>query len=90
VIAPYDVRQTNFIGGGVNAITKSGTNTLRASAYTYHRNENMRGDLVRDQVIEGLVKGIATPLTASPRVVLLSKTSCSFCECRNGKNPDHR
>ena len=44
VIAPYDVRQTNFIGGGVNAITKSGTNTFKASAYTYHRNENMRGN----------------------------------------------
>ncbi|MCK3685952.1 carboxypeptidase regulatory-like domain-containing protein [Maribellus sp. YY47] len=53
VIAPYDVRQTNFIGGGVNAITKSGTNTFKASAYTYHRNENMRGDAVRNQQIEG-------------------------------------
>lgn len=46
VISPYDVRQTNFIGGGVNAITKSGTNTFRGSAYFYHRNENMRGDAV--------------------------------------------
>jgi len=53
VIAPYDVRQTNFIGGGVNAITKSGTNTFKASAYTYHRNENMRGDAVNGQQIQG-------------------------------------
>ena len=44
VISPYDVRQTNFIGGGVNAITKSGTNTFKGSAYVYHRNENMRGN----------------------------------------------
>ncbi len=53
VIAPYDVRQTNFIGGGVNAITKSGTNTFKATAYVYHRNENLRGDAVRGQQIEG-------------------------------------
>ena len=53
VIAPYDVRQTNFIGGGVNAITKSGTNTFKASAYIFHRNENLRGDAVNGQQIEG-------------------------------------
>ena len=46
VISPYDVRQTNFIGGGVNAITKSGTNTVKGSAYVYHRNEFMRGNNV--------------------------------------------
>ena len=46
VISPYDVRQTNFIGGGVNAITKSGTNTVKGTAYVYHRNENMKGDTV--------------------------------------------
>lgn len=53
VIAPYDVRQTNFIGGGVNAITKSGTNTFKASAYSFHKNENLRGDAVRGQQILG-------------------------------------
>jgi hypothetical protein len=53
VIAPYDVRQTNFIGGGVNAITKSGTNTFKGSVYTYQRNENMRGDAVAGQQISG-------------------------------------
>lgn len=46
VISPYDVRQSNFIGGGVNAITKSGTNQFKGSAYAYHRNQNMRGNTV--------------------------------------------
>ena len=53
VISPYDVRQTNFIGGGVNAITKSGTNTVKGSAYVYHRNENLRGDTVEGEMISG-------------------------------------
>ncbi|MCR5709940.1 MAG: TonB-dependent receptor, partial [Bacteroidales bacterium] len=52
-ISPYDVRQTNFIGGGVNAITKSGTNTFKGSAYIYHRNENMRGDAIEGEQISG-------------------------------------
>ena len=53
VISPYDVRQTNFIGGGVNAITKSGTNTFKGSAYVYHRNENMRGNMAAGKEVSG-------------------------------------
>ena len=53
VISPYDVRQTNFVGGGVNAITKSGTNTFKGSAYVYHKNENMGGDTIDGQQLGG-------------------------------------
>ena len=53
VISPFDVRQTNFIGGGVNAITKSGTNTFKGTAYIYHKNENMQGDAVDREQIAG-------------------------------------
>ena len=53
VVSPYDVRQTNFIGGGVNAITKSGTNTYKGTAYIYHQNENMQGDAVYREQISG-------------------------------------
>ncbi|MDE6278041.1 MAG: TonB-dependent receptor [Muribaculaceae bacterium] len=46
VVSPFDVRQTNFIGGGINAITKSGTNTFKGSAYVYYTDQTLRGNRI--------------------------------------------
>ena len=45
-ISPFDVRQSNFTGAGINAITKSGSNTTTASVYTLMRNESFNGTKV--------------------------------------------
>jgi hypothetical protein len=43
VTAPFDVRFGGFAGGLVNAVTKSGSNTLKGTAYTYFENQSLTG-----------------------------------------------
>ncbi len=51
-LAPYDVRQGNFTGALINAITKNGTNRLQASAFGYFRNEGLAGSPLGDTEFE--------------------------------------
>lgn len=43
VVAPFDVRQSGFTGGGINAITKSGTNQIKGTFYAHYFNQNFIG-----------------------------------------------
>ncbi|WP_295655629.1 carboxypeptidase regulatory-like domain-containing protein [uncultured Mucilaginibacter sp.] len=42
-LAPYDVRQGNFTGAGVNTVIKSGTNEIKGTVYDYLRSVALTG-----------------------------------------------
>ena len=59
VVSPYDVRQGGFSGGGINAITKSGTQPAAAApAYYFGRNQDWVGESPTGTKI-GAVQGSA-------------------------------
>lgn len=43
VLAPYDITQGGFTGGGLNAVTRSGSNTTHGSVYGFTQNQNLVG-----------------------------------------------
>lgn len=52
-IAPYDVTMSQFTGASINAVTRSGDNTFKASVYTYIRPESFTGNTVDGIEVSG-------------------------------------
>ncbi len=47
-IAPFDVRQANFTGANIAAVTKSGTNKFKGTLYGFYRDQSFLGRNVGD------------------------------------------
>jgi hypothetical protein len=52
-VAPYDVRMSQFTGASINAVTRSGDNTFKASVYTYQRPKSFTGNTVDGNDVAG-------------------------------------
>ncbi|NII25768.1 TonB-dependent receptor [Pseudoflavitalea sp. X16] len=51
-IAPYDVRQSGFVGGGINAVTRRGTNNWYGTAYGFYKSQDFTGEKVKGDKVD--------------------------------------
>ena len=58
-LTPFDVRQSGFTGGAINAVTKSGSNEWHASVYNYFQNDQLIGDRIGEQATLSLSKSLS-------------------------------
>lgn len=52
-ITPYDVRQSGFVGGAIQATTKSGTNDWKFSVYDYFQHKALQGTKYGQRDLQG-------------------------------------
>ena len=50
-VAPFDVRSGNFVGAGVNTVTRSGTNNFRGSGFYQWRDEGLVGTEAKNAAV---------------------------------------
>lgn len=59
LVSPYDVRQGGFSGGGLNIVTRSGSNQLGGDGFIYGRNQSWVGTYFNPNLAE-TVGGVTT------------------------------
>ncbi|HEY4784648.1 MAG TPA: TonB-dependent receptor [Bacteroidales bacterium] len=82
-MAPYDVRQSDFTGAGINAVTRSGTNEYTGSVYTYWRNQQYIGTKIENTTVarSNFNQSQSGFRLGGP---IIKNKLFFFLECRNG------
>jgi hypothetical protein len=69
-VAPFDVRQGNFVGAGINTVTRSGTNRFTGSVYHRFRDQDFVGTEAAGLVFNpGIFKFRNTGATAGGPII---------------------